>query len=145
MACRTSKPHSFRDKAAALGFRILNATTRSWAAFWWTIAIWVAYQLYNTIEAAHGAFDPYPFTFLVLLITEASYLQNVVLMTDQRLAGEALQQVQDHMVDLLEVSAATGEATLEHVKLAFERDQKVLAALDRLEQKVDKLHEQRLP
>lgn len=121
--------------AARIGIKLLDATTRTWGAFWGTIAVWVFYWLWNARAPIYDRFDPYPFVFLTLLITQASYLQNIVLMTDQRLAAieleklHAKQAAQDtrqiHMIETLLTLCAV---LVEHAKRAEARD---LASVDR--------------
>ncbi len=88
------------SRAGKIGFAILNATTRSWPAFWATIGLCIAYVFVNTTE--HYTFDPYPYTFLILLVSLLSYLQNVVIMTFQRDAEELQRKQAIYMLALLE-------------------------------------------
>ena len=91
--------------------KILDYTTRSWFAFWATFWLIGAYVLWNVRGAVR--FDPYPFVFLMGLITVFSYLQNIIIMTIQRKAElsqrkvEAAQHKQSqYMLDIMEVVKA---------------------------------------
>lgn len=125
-----------RARLARVGFVILDATTRTWGAFWGTLVIWVLYWLWNADAPAVDRFDPFPFIFLTLLITMASYLQNIVLMTDQRITNARLdcvrakQEAQDrHMLHLMEAVAAAATVLVQQAEGERKRSEAILAAL----------------
>ncbi|MDE2342905.1 MAG: DUF1003 domain-containing protein [Betaproteobacteria bacterium] len=128
-----------QDRAALFGVAILDATTRTWAAFWGTLAVWLFYWAWNSSAGAHYRFDPYPFVFLTLLITMASYLQNIVLMTDQRKAAIEMavvrrkQDEQDqHMLHMMEAVKAAADVLIKHASLVDRRDIEIITRLREL-------------
>ena len=74
--------------SARLGFRLLDITTRSWPGFWATTLLCTLYISYNS--TSRDAWDQYPFTGLMCLLTVFSYMQNIIIMTAQR-ENDALQ------------------------------------------------------
>lgn len=118
-----------RARLARFGFLILDATTRTWGAFWGTLAVWTLYWLWNADAPTGDRFDPFPFIFLTLLITMASYLQNIVLMTDQRITNARLDRVREkqeaqdrHMLHLMETVAAAAAVLVQQAEAQRERD-----------------------
>ena len=103
--------------------------SRGRRALWWTIFVILAWMFWNLTAAAPFRFDPYPYVWLMGIITELSYLQNIVIMTDQETAAK-------YLVMMLESQAATGTVTLEHVKAAEQRDLLILDRLEKLERHI---------
>lgn len=128
-----------RAKLSTIGFTVLDATTRTWQAFWGTLAVWLFYWTWNSRALGSYRFDPYPFVFLTLLITMASYLQNIVLMTDQRVAAiemAALRRKQDEqdmrMLHMLEAVMAASDVLIKHAALVDRRDIEIIKTLKAL-------------
>ena len=108
---------------------VIQAMSRGRRALWWTIFVILAWMFWNVTAAAPFRFDPYPYVWLMGIITELSYLQNIVIMTDQETAAK-------YLVMMLESQAATGTVTLEHVKAAEQRDLLILDRLEKLEKHI---------
>lgn len=131
---------ALRDRAARVGVVVLDATTRTWGAFWGIIGVWLFYWAWNGAAPTRERFDPYPFVFLTLLITMASYLQNIVLMTDQRKQAIELaelrrrQDEQDRawreqqeandarMLNLMQAVNAASQVLIQHAEASADRD-----------------------
>ena len=103
--------------------------SRGRRALWWTIFVILGWMAWNYVLKSPYAFDPFPYVWLMGLITELSYLQNIVIMTDQETAAK-------YLVMMLESQAATGTVTLEHVKAAEQRDLLILDRLEKLEKHI---------
>lgn len=65
-----------------IAFKCLDGFTRTWAAFWATLAFTFIYCTWMLIRPK--SFDPYPFMFLTMVVTMLSYYQNIVIMTIQK-------------------------------------------------------------
>ena len=109
--------------------KVIQAMSRGRRALWWTIFVILAWMTWNYVLKSPYAFDPFPYVWLMGLITELSYLQNIVIMTDQETAAK-------YLVMMLESQAATGTVTLEHVKAAEQRDHLILDRLEKLERHI---------
>lgn len=130
---------ALRAQLGRFGIAVLDATTRTWGAFWGTLAVWGFYWAWNSRGALAERFDPYPFVFLTLLITMASYLQNIVLMTDQRQAALEMavlrrkQEDQDRrMLHMLEAVTAASDLLIRHASLVDRRDLQIIEMLKRV-------------
>lgn len=130
---------ALKRRAALVCFTLLDATTRTWGAFWGTIAAILFYFWWNESSATGEHFDPYPYTFLMVLIATLSYLQNVIIMTLQRKQDaqftqiDAKQDEQDrHMLHLMETTAAQGHLLIALAQKDAERDEQMLAMFDGL-------------
>lgn len=128
-----------KRRAALVGFALLDAATRTWSAFWCTIALIVFYCWWNVSSTTHDHFDPYPYTFLMVLIAGLSYLQNIIIMTLQREQDakfgdiKAKQDEQDaRMLHLMETATAQGNLLIEMSHADAERDEKMLVKFDAL-------------
>ena len=108
---------------------VIQAMSRGRRALWWTIFVILGWMAWNYVLKSPYAFDPFPYVWLMGLITELSYLQNIVIMTDQETAAK-------YLVMMLESQAATGTVTLEHVKAAEQRDLLILDQLEKLERHI---------
>ncbi len=113
--------------------------SRGRRALWWTIFVILAWMFWNLTAAAPFRFDPYPYVWLMGIITELSYLQNIVIMTDQETAAKYLDKVQQSMLRMLEGQAATGQVTLEHVKTAAQRDIFIMEQLGKIEHRLNEI------
>ena len=109
--------------------KVIQAMSRGRRALWWTIFVILGWMTWNYVLKPPYAFDPFPYVWLMGLITELSYLQNIVIMTDQETAAK-------YLVMMLESQAATGTVTLEHVKAAEQRDLLILDRLEKLEKHI---------
>ena len=109
--------------------KVIQAMSRGRRALWWTIFVILGWMTWNYVLKPPYAFDPFPYVWLMGLITELSYLQNIVIMTDQETAAK-------YLVMMLESQAATGTVTLEHVKAAEQRDLLILDRLEKLERHI---------
>ena len=109
--------------------KVIQAMSRGRRALWWTIFVILGWMTWNYVLKSPYAFDPFPYVWLMGLITELSYLQNIVIMTDQETAAK-------YLVMMLESQAATGTVTLEHVKAAEQRDLLILDRLEKLERHI---------
>jgi len=94
---------------------ILDITTRSWPAFGLTFATIVAYAVWNSVSK--HAFDPYPFVFLMGIITVLSYLQNIIIMTVQKEADIMQKKQAKYILNLME----TVRAQVEVIKLTMDQ------------------------
>lgn len=125
---------AFRRCAFRTFLRFLDATTRSWPAFWGTLIAWVIYWVWNGIAPADLRFDPYPYMLLTLIITMLSYLQNVILMTDQRIGNAKLEKVRErqdaadaHRLHLMEAVVSLCNVLIDHAERAQRRDEESIA------------------
>ena len=109
--------------------KVIQAMSRGRRALWWTIFVILGWMTWNYVLKSPYAFDPFPYVWLMGLITELSYLQNIVIMTDQETAAK-------YLVMMLESQAATGTVTLEHVRAAEQRDLLILDRLEKLEKHI---------
>ena len=66
----------------ALGFKLLDGFTRTWASFWGTTVFVIAWCVWNVYAPKNYQFDPIPYLLLMGLITILSYMQNIVIMTE---------------------------------------------------------------
>lgn len=122
-----------------VGFTLLDATTRTWAALWSTISLFLFYGWWNASSLTPHHFDPYPYTFLMVLVAAFSYLQNIIIMTLQRQqdaqfnAIKAKQDEQDrHMLNLMETATAQGRFLITLSHKDAQRDNKILAVFETL-------------
>lgn len=122
-----------------MGFALLDATTRTWAAFWGTLSVFLFYVWWNASSLTLRHFDPYPYTFLMVLIAAFSYLQNVIIMTLQRkqdadfIAIKTKQDEQDrHMLTLMETATAQGRLLIALSQKDAERDDEILSVFKAL-------------
>lgn len=125
--------NGLRRKSADLAFALLDATTRTWQAFWGTIAIVLFYCWWNESPNTHEHFDPYPYTFLMVLIAAFSYLQNIIIMTLQRKQDaqfaeiKAKQEEQDqYIMHLMETAVAQNKLLIAQAEKDAERDERML-------------------
>lgn len=65
-----------------LGYLCLDYFTRTWVAFWGTLAFCAGYIAYQHITSK--PFDSFPFLGLCTVVTLLSYFQNIIIMTIQR-------------------------------------------------------------
>ncbi len=112
--------------------KVIQAMSRGRRALWWTIFVILAWMTWNYVLKSPYAFDPFPYVWLMGLITELSYLQNIVIMTDQETAAK-------YLVMMLESQAATGQVTLEHVKTAAQRDIFIMEQLGKIEHRLNEI------
>lgn len=131
---------AIKRRAALVSFALLDAATRTWPAFWCTIALIIFYCWWNVSSTIHDHFDPYPYTFLMVLIAALSYLQNIIIMTLQREQdskfGEikAKQDEQDaRMLHLMETATAQGKLLISMSHADAERDEQMLMKFNTLQ------------
>ncbi|MDE3023005.1 MAG: DUF1003 domain-containing protein [Pseudomonadota bacterium] len=103
---------------------ILDYTARTWTAFWLTVGFCVGYALFN--DYTNRPFDPYPFVFLTLLITVASYLQNIIVLLFQKRAEEKQQKVEALQAKQLLYILHIMEALQEHFSLALSKSNEAI-------------------
>lgn len=122
-----------KRRAALVGFALLDAATRTWPAFWCTIALIIFYCWWNVSSTIRDHFDPYPYTFLMVLIAGLSYLQNIIIMTLQREQDDkfgeikAKQDEQDQrMLHLMETATAQGQLLISMSHADAARDEQML-------------------
>lgn len=65
----------------ALGFKLLDGFTRTWASFWGTTLFVIIWCVWNSVAHVYK-FDPPPYLLLMGIITILSYMQNIVIMTE---------------------------------------------------------------
>lgn len=111
----------------------LDLTTQTATAFWVTSAFCAGWITWN--HFAFHPFDPYPFGLLTLAFTIEGILQNIIIMTRQRLTDRIAQRQEDidrkqagRMLTMMETQSSIGEVLLEHARRAEERD---LASIQR--------------
>lgn len=64
------------------GYLCLDYFTRTWTAFWLTLAFCAGYIAYQHLS--HKPFDSFPFLGLCTVVTLLSYFQNIIIMTIQK-------------------------------------------------------------
>lgn len=124
-----------KEEMSYLAFALLDATTRTWAAFFGTIIVIIFYCWCNISPVIKYHFDPYPFVFLMVLIATLSYLQNIVIMTLQRKQDAKFadiklkQEKQDlYMLEMMETQVAQSKLLITLAHKDAERDDKMLSA-----------------
>lgn len=76
------------DKVAAIG--------GSWTFILLFLAVLVAWMLFNTFVLARGAFDPYPYILLNLVLSCVAAIQAPIIMMSQRRHGDADRRKAEH-------------------------------------------------
>jgi uncharacterized membrane protein len=77
-----------------LGYLCLDYFTRTWAAFWGTLAFCLFYIFWQYLGPPAYHFDRFPFLGLCTVVTLLSYFQNIIIMTIQREEHEKLQKLE---------------------------------------------------
>lgn len=76
-----------------LGYLCLDYFTRTWTAFWGTLAFCFGYIIWQHIpDVKH--FDTFPYLGLCTVVTLLSYFQNIIIMTIQREDHEIQQRLE---------------------------------------------------
>jgi hypothetical protein len=70
-------------KLKDFGYLCLDYFTRTWTAFWGTLAFCIGYIVWQHIPSARH-FDQFPYLGLCTVVTLLSYFQNIIIMTIQR-------------------------------------------------------------
>lgn len=122
---------------ASLGDRLADNIARvggSWGFILSFCLFLVVWALVNTIVLTTGAFDPYPFIFLNLLLSMLAAIQAPIIMMSQnrQTARDRFAAAKDYEVNL--------KAELEVLSLHEKIDVKVLAELAALRQDIAALH-----
>lgn len=82
-----------RFDAKLLGYICLDYFTRTWVAFWGTLAFVAGYILWQHLVPTHK-FDNFPYLGLCTVVTLLSYFQNIIIMTIQREDHEIQQRLE---------------------------------------------------
>jgi uncharacterized membrane protein len=119
--------------AEKIGDRIADSVARvggSWTFILGFLAFLVGWSILNTVLLATGAFDPYPYIFLNLLLSMLAALQAPVIMMSQnrQAARDRLDAAHDYEVNL----KAEIEIMALHEKLDELRQREILAVRDQL-------------
>ena len=129
-----SRDRSQQDPAELrIGDRIADSVARvggSWTFIIAFLAFLVGWSIVNTVLLATGAFDPYPYIFLNLLLSMLAALQAPVIMMSQnrQAARDRLDAAHDYEVNL----KAEIEIMALHEKLDELRQREILALRDQL-------------
>lgn len=67
-----------------LGYLCLDYFTRTWTAFWGTLAFCIGYIAWQHLASTKLHFDSFPYLGLCTVVTLLSYFQNIIIMTIQR-------------------------------------------------------------
>jgi uncharacterized membrane protein len=142
-----------RDRNAALagdqkiGDRVADSIARvggSWTFIISFLVFLVAWSILNTVLLATGAFDPYPYVFLNLILSMLAALQAPVIMMSQNRQAQRdrLDAAHDYEVNLkaeIEIMALHEKLDeLRHREMLAMRDQltELTAAMQRLEERL---------
>jgi hypothetical protein len=66
------------------GYLCLDYFTRTWTAFWGTLAFCAGYIVWQHVVQPQYRFDAFPYLGLCTVVTLLSYFQNIIIMTIQR-------------------------------------------------------------
>jgi len=121
---------------ASFGERVADGIARvggSWSFILAFLAFLVVWTLINTIILATGAFDPYPFVFLNLILSMLAAIQAPIIMMSQNRQAERdrFEAAKDYEVNL--------NAELEVLSLHQKIDMSVLTELTALREDVARL------
>ncbi|NNG70832.1 DUF1003 domain-containing protein [Rhizobium laguerreae] len=121
---------------ASLGERIADSIARIGGSWSFIIAFFVflvAWTVINTIILVSGAFDPYPFVFLNLILSMLAAIQAPIIMMSQNRQAERdrFEAAKDYEVNL--------KAELEVLSLHQKIDMRVLTELTALREDVARL------
>lgn len=121
---------------ASFGERIADGIARvggSWSFIIAFLAFLVVWTVINTIILATGAFDPYPFVFLNLILSMIAAIQAPIIMMSQNRQAERdrFEAAKDYEVNL--------KAELEVLSLHQKIDMRVLTELTALREDVARL------
>jgi len=121
---------------SSFGQRIADGIARvggSWSFILTFLAFLVIWTVINTIILATGAFDPYPFVFLNLILSMLAATQATIIMMSQNRQAERdrLEAAKDYEVNL--------KAELEVLALHQKIDMRVLTELTSLREDVARL------
>ncbi|HWT59335.1 MAG TPA: DUF1003 domain-containing protein [Rhizobium sp.] len=121
---------------ASFGERVADGIARvggSWSFILAFLAFLVVWTLINTIILATGAFDPYPFVFLNLILSMLAAIQAPIIMMSQNRQAERdrFEAAKDYEVNL--------KAELEVLSLHQKIDMRVLTELTALREDVARL------
>ncbi|MBB4233929.1 DUF1003 domain-containing protein [Rhizobium esperanzae] len=121
---------------ASFGERVADGIARiggSWSFILAFLAFLVVWTLINTIILATGAFDPYPFVFLNLILSMLAAIQAPIIMMSQNRQAERdrFEAAKDYEVNL--------KAELEVLSLHQKIDMSVLTELTALREDVARL------
>ncbi|ARM88703.1 hypothetical protein RHEC894_CH02414 [Rhizobium sp. CIAT894] len=121
---------------ASFGERVADGIARvggSWSFILAFLAFLVVWTLINTIILASGAFDPYPFVFLNLILSMLAAIQAPIIMMSQNRQAERdhFEAAKDYEVNL--------KAELEVLSLHQKIDMSVLTELTALREDVARL------
>ncbi|ANK86013.1 MULTISPECIES: DUF1003 domain-containing protein [unclassified Rhizobium] len=122
---------------ASFGERIADSIARvggSWSFILGFLAFLVVWTIINTIVLASGAFDPYPFVFLNLILSMLAAIQAPIIMMSQNRQAERdrFEAAKDYEVNL--------KAELEVLSLHQKIDMRVLTELTALREDVARLN-----
>lgn len=122
---------------ASLGDKLADGIARvggSWGFIIGFCCFLIFWAVINTIILTTGAFDPYPFIFLNLLLSMLAAIQAPIIMMSQnrQAARDRFEAAKDYEVNL--------KAELEVLSLHEKIDVKVLAELALLRQELAQLH-----
>ncbi|ANM10855.1 DUF1003 domain-containing protein [Rhizobium redzepovicii] len=121
---------------SSFGERVADGIARvggSWSFILAFLAFLVVWTLINTIILATGAFDPYPFVFLNLILSMLAAIQAPIIMMSQNRQAERdrFEAAKDYEVNL--------KAELEVLSLHQKIDMRVLTELTALREDVARL------
>ena len=121
---------------SSFGQRIADGIARvggSWSFILTFLAFLVIWTIINTIVLASGAFDPYPFVFLNLILSMLAAIQAPIIMMSQNRQAERdrIEAAKDYEVNL--------KAELEVLSLHQKIDMRVLTELTSLREDVARL------
>ncbi|MBX5224156.1 DUF1003 domain-containing protein [Rhizobium sp. NLR8a] len=121
---------------ASFGERVADSIARvggSWSFILGFLAFLVVWTVINTIVLASGAFDPYPFVFLNLILSMLAAIQAPIIMMSQNRQAERdrFEAAKDYEVNL--------KAELEVLSLHQKIDMSVLTELTALREDVARL------
>ena len=122
-----------QESAERIGDRLADSVARiggSWKFIICFMTFLVGWSILNTVLLATGAFDPYPYIFLNLLLSMLAALQAPVIMMSQnrQAARDRLDAAHDYEVNL----KAEIEIMALHEKLDELRQREILAVRDQL-------------
>lgn len=125
-------------KDTSLGDRLADGIARvggSWGFIIGFLAFLAFWIVVNTIVFVTGAFDPYPFIFLNLILSMIAAIQAPIIMMSQnrQAARDRFEAAKDYEVNL--------KSELEVLSLHEKIDMKVLAELSALRVEIARLHE----
>jgi uncharacterized membrane protein len=125
---------------ASLGDRLADSLARiggSWTFIASFLAFLIVWAIINTVVLAHGAFDPYPYVFLNLVLSMLAALQAPVIMMSQNRQAERdrLDAAHDYEVNL----KAEIEIMALHEKLDELRHRELIAYNDRFDRMAEQL------